>query len=716
MLFKKCQISILVILAICFSFVSPINAGFDDDVDGHGDCDWDMDNGCGWIPVPLFWPDFDFHRGRALVQMPGTTVAVAVPAPAVPVVQKQCAVQQTQAQVQSQVDVKADAQCDAQAGAQIDAQADAQTGVEIKRLPDAQEPIDLTGMEEVKLPFPHAELAPSLDKHGRRVIKLDHGSKENPQMVYDHGLLHIGLLLGAAIVEPHTGIQFNFLSKWQLTKGEWSLRYAANYEDACKMKWGKAPKKISDFDKWEIGDWQRKNGIVGLTLYAGVGWFSADARAGAMVRGVWSRTIEKSSETLIRVGFTREVEGGPVARLQLVPLQKSEVRRLYNSEDTRVYLFDISVEDDRKALEYILNRNMLPAKSSAEELVNEGKGSKLTTRDVSRKRTTVTPMSFGIPFIFRMRYSNYNDSMVSVINNNRNDADTVITAKSYLRQRMHRHVNGRRHEYKKWKHFMHTHQHFDRSFAGIVATAYAPSDRDTIVDRTRHLDVQVSFSHDNVKVKKVNKYLKRISASVGLNDVVLDTDYKKGKRIGNVQINYKLKVGDKALKSIVTGQEKKKRIFTKLAHNVVDDYFVGPNADPHGLCDSSHPRLRQRCIRKYHEETIDALRDIEKYLHKLKKEKVEESDKKSAKYLALISKKLATNQFVLHTFLRTLPHKETGYGKLEVFGQGFIAKRIPTDPNKDRGDIFDRDDVLDDGDLVIDRERTNAGEEGNDLI
>lgn len=44
------------------------------------------------------------------------------------------------------------------------------------------------------------------------------------------------------------------------------------------MKRAKSPKKISDFDTWELGDWMRKNRILGCTLYTGFGWATADAR------------------------------------------------------------------------------------------------------------------------------------------------------------------------------------------------------------------------------------------------------------------------------------------------------------------------------------------------------------------------------------------------------------------------------------------------------
>ena len=661
----KCQISIVVILAICLTGISPIFAGTDDDDGDHNG--WDLSIGGGLMAVPIFWPDFDYHRGRAPIQLPGTTTPAALP------LAKQ--VSQQEQLLGSQTDL-------------------------------VDQP------QQNKPSFPQVSEKPALDIYnGKQVVHLEHGTKNNPYLVYDQGLVHLGALVGATFVHPPTFLQATVLTKLQWTRGEWAHRYAENHEAASKMKWAKTPKKVSDFETWEIGDWTRKNGISGFTIYAGVAVMATDARAGGITRGIWSRTIQKVGETLIRISLTRETESGPIARVQALPMTKMETREVSNTEDTRVYLFDLTKEDDRKAVELVLDKNMLPAKSLADDLAEDGMGTLLTTRQIKRERNTDTPFSIGIPFLARARWAKHKDSAASTITNHRDDTATTITSKAYLHQTMHRHVNApKKNKGKKWKYFMHSHQHYNRSYAGIAAVKTNQGDKNSVAARTRHLDVQILFSHDNAKVEKFNKYAERISRKIGLSDVLLDTDYQTDARIGFVQIVYKLKVGNDALRQLIEDNANEE-LFTERAHEMIDDYFFIEH-DPHSLCDFSDSMVRLRCIEDARKDAIKSLAKIEKYLLKLYQDDVEASDEQTARYLAKIARELSTSHFVLQTFLLSLPEKENGYGRLEIYGEQFLAKRLAVDPRVNHKVDLAAEDVLEEeNNILLDWNRIDAAED-----
>lgn len=686
---------ILAVLALCVGNFSVVNAGTDDDCD---DGNHDGDFICGLIPVPVFFPDFDAHGGRALTQLPA-------PLPVQKCV-KQVAVKQCQVPTK---------------GKQVDDPAVIPTLLPVANAGDATAANDADSDSESSSssdedkPFPHERDSTYVDPFNRNVITLDHGSRKNRFLVGDSRIYHVGALIGIAGVDPHSGAQVSLLTKLQHTRARWANRLAYSYADAREMKWGETPKKAKDFDSWEFGDWMRKNGIVGVNTYVGGGWVTVDARVGVLMRGIWSRHIQKIGQNLIRVTFTREKEKGKLARAQLMPSQKTEIKHVDNDEETKVYIFDISREDEAKALEDLLNKNMLPAKDFAEELAEDEKATVLTTRTVERKRKSTTPFQFGMPVMFRCRTSKHNDRSVSSITNHRNDHETVISSKAYLHQDFYRHINlPKRKSNKKWKYFSHTHQSYNRSYAGSVVETGEMGLKGSIAAASRHLHVQIQFSHDNAKVKKVNQYSDRISRKIGVNDFVIDTKYEKDARIGNVVIAYTMKVSNDALEHLIGKNSTVMRsLFIEKADELIDHYFYTLR-DPHELNSHDNYRLKQRRIRKIREETHESLMAIENYLLKLNQPKVRASARESALYIAKLARELSTNHFVLHSFILALPPNPTGYGKLEISGERFLAKRFNVDPTGPQG--VDTADHGDDNDFIVDWANIDVNEEGNDFF
>lgn len=659
---NKKSISFLLGLTLSTANISPIYAGTDDGDGGEQDNDFtDF-----IVPYPIIFPDFDAHRGRKLVQLPGTDIP------------DQCQIQQDQCQ----------------------------------KL-DAGQTVDVEG--DTLEPFPHVrKKALKPDPHGRQVITLDHGNVANPFMIYDEGHHHVGLLLGVGAVEPHSSVGVNILSKWQRTKGSWAQRLGPNYTEAKDMKRGKTPKKASHFDKWQLGDSMRKTGIAGLTLYGGLSVASADARAGGFLRGIWARNIQKMSANLIRVTFTREREEGPLTRLQVLPLEKSEMRKTHNQELSRVYLFDLNNDKERKALERLLKKNILPAENSVQNIADEGEATLLTSRNIKRQKVSKTPFQAGIPFIVRYRTTRHIDKPSTVILNHRNGHETKSKSKAYLKQSNHRYINAKKpNGDKRRRYFTHTHQHYNRAYAGTAVSGFNHSQKD--LSRDGYLHVQVSFSHDNPKVKKVNKYLNTFWRKIGIKDFVIDTNYEENARIGYVELNYNLKVGPEALAKLSSVTQSNKDVFKGVATMLMDDYFNNQK-DPFKLCDSSHDSLKKRCIVNERERTLESLKNVHKYINKLNKDKVKNSSSSMANYLAKIARELSTNHFVLHTFITSLPENPNGYSKLEIFGERFLGKRFNVDPNKTQGVDESVADSVEEELYTVDWDKDNLANEGNEIF
>lgn len=670
----------LLLMAIfSMSIVLPIFAGDDDD--------FDLDGGFDGIPivgypVPIFIPYLDGHSGRALVQMPAPVAAAPIALQAKPV-----------AKVEQEEPLQEKGAVEEQAAAEDQA----------------------TAQEEAQV-FPHETKKPMSDpKFNRQVVTLDHGCPNNPYQVCDHGLFHLGALVGAGVVEPHSGVQGNLISRWQKAKGKWSHRWAHSYDDAKKMKWGKTPKKAKDFDTWEIGDWMRKNGIADLTVYGGVSWATADVRGGGLVQGTWSRHIQKLGKNLIRVSFTKEKGVGGTARVQALPLEKTEGKKVKNFEESKVFLFDLQNKEERKALKAVLKKRVLRGGKRAKKLAEKNGATMLTSRKIKRSKDTSTPFSAGIPFMVRYRSSHHRDKPVVKIVNHRNGNMTTIKSRAYLQQNMHRYLNFRN-KGKKWKYFKYSHQHYNRAFAGSIVNFSTEDGVNAQKQNERHLNVQISFSHDRAKVKKVNKYVRKFSKHIGINDFVLDTGYKKGARIGYVELVYSLKVGPEALEQLVADAVSYNSLFTNFAHDSITNYFNTLN-DPHNIC-RSHIKNRYLCIKHTRYKTLKSLKRIERNLRRLGDEKVMKSRSRSAKLLAKIARELSTNHFVLHSFLLALPRNDDGYGKLEIFGERFLAKKFSVDPGlmqSERNDVSTYGQEDEDEVLSLDWHKTDALEEGGIL-
>lgn len=163
MLINKCATKIFFIFVLCCSYISPLFSGGDDDCgDDYG---FDLSLGGGFTAFPSCFPDIDKDKGRAIVKMRGTDVPVAL-----------------------DVDLAA-----AQKPLQGQAQ-DKAAG------PDAKQ-------AQVAAPAPvYQSLPPVMLVNGKKALVLDHGDEDSPYMVVDSSVLHLGLLMGGSIREPHSNI------------------------------------------------------------------------------------------------------------------------------------------------------------------------------------------------------------------------------------------------------------------------------------------------------------------------------------------------------------------------------------------------------------------------------------------------------------------------------------------------------------------------------
>jgi hypothetical protein len=653
MKFLKFQILIFYIFISVFRPISPLWAGYDDDIESCDDHSCDMDDIL--IPVPLVFPIFNAYRGRAIIQMPGPAVILA------PIYQA----------VAQHMD---------------DQGSQEQT---ISAMPNS----NVSEINKNRDNFSHETDKPRKDeKHNRKTIRLDHGTPSNPCHVSDHGLVQGGVVAKISVIEPHSGTKASLRSKWTYTRNNWANRFAANNNDARNMKWGKTPRKASDFDSWEIGDWIRKGGIAGAGLYLGAGWLiGLNGRGGVELYGTWTRQIQKIAENVIRVTLTRETKGGPVA-IARAGIVRSEINRVINQETTRDYLFDLDIKEERNALEDLLNKNILPAKDLAEKLAEDDQATKLTTKHVIGSRSSNTPFQIGIPLICRYRICKYIDRPVTTTIDHRNGRETTVNVKAYLHQKTHLHINRPGHKHRKWKYFPYTSQYYNKTYAGSVVAKIDPQDKDTI-NIARYLRVQVTYSHDNVKVKAANKYSDKIAAAVGINDYIIDLGYKNNARIGHLQIHYTLDVPNQQLEELIT-KNAKQELLINAALDAIDDYFY-VQKDPHNMCDRSSAKKLARCIKEIRFETKAAAIYVGNRLLALNKKQVRESVTLSTKYLAKIAKGLATNQFILQSFLKALPDYDDGYARLEIYGEQVSAKRLQID----QGMIDLESEISDEGDL-----------------
>jgi hypothetical protein len=641
----KFQILILYAFLSVFAPVTPLWAGYDDDNDSNcDDQSCDMDDVL--IPVPMVFPIFDAYRGRSIIQMP---------APAV-ILDPIC---------------KAVSQQIVEQGGKVD-----QGPMHIIEMAHIEndDTSDSSSDSDDENVFRHETDKPRKDKsHNRKSIRMAHGSPSNPCHVSDHGLVQGGIVAKISVIEPHSGTKASLRSKWTYTRNNWANRYAENNSDARNMKWGKTPRKAADFDSWEIGDWIRKGGIAGAGLYLGAGWLvGLNGRAGVELSGTWTRQIQKIAENVIRVTLTRETKGGPIARAR-AGIVRSQVNRVINHETTRDYLFDLDIKEERKALERLLNKNILPAKNLAEKLSEDDKATKLTTKHIIGNRSTNTPFQIGIPLIYRYRIAKHIDRPVTTTIDHRTGKESTVSVKAYLHQRTHLHINRPGHENRKWKYFPYTNQHYNKTYAGSVVIKTDPKDKDHS-DIARYLRVQITYSHDNVKVKAANEYSDKIAAAVGINDHIIDLGYKTHARIGHLQIHYTLDVPNEQLEELII-KNAKNELLIQPALDAIDDYFYVQN-DPHNMCEHHSNTQREKCIEKIRLETNSAAIYVGNRLLALNKKQVRKSVALSTKYLAKISRGLATNQFILQSFLKALPAYDAGYAKLEIYGEQVLAKRL----------------------------------------
>jgi hypothetical protein len=746
------QISSCLLFLLCVNPFSPCLAGNDDDA--ADDFGMEGDSGGTIYPlygfVPIFIPDVDQERGRGIVQLPPAHLP-PMPPPVIPMMppleQGQLPVFPGQdLQLNPDIDVvnddfsfngfsenpsNSDYSLNSFSPDPLPVPLIIPEGDQDQGRGAVQEPSDLPPART----FPHRLKDPRIDeKYGRQVITLDGGSPDNPYQICDRGMFYLGALLGVGFVEPHSWVQFNVLSKWKLTSGNSSHRRAENYDQGVSRKWAKYPKKVEHFDEWKVGDWIRRNGNFSLALYAGVSYFAPDMRIGLMSEVVESIHFKKLGPQQIRVSITKEAGGGVVARAQLLPFQKGEAKDVGNLERTRVYIFNIAKDDERKALDDLVQRNVIFAGKEAYHAAKHNNATLLTSRYIKRHKTTFTPVQGGVPILARGRISWHVDRYRTAITTHRGDTKYNFTAKAYYKQSTYRHKNFKMnrgsHKGKSWRNFMDKHRHYNRAYQGGVVKAPRtnvdellnqgarkdgvwqftnanPLKKDNqIIDfnlikeaapiplivrpNQRYLHMQRSFTNDRVQAKEVNGYIKTILKKIGVNDYMVDSGYKKSAMVGYIEITWNLRVGPNAIGQIASEAALNKNLFKDTANELIDDYFSKTDDefknDPHSIC-RSHIKNTNLCQRMVRHETQSSLLVIAKKLRSLEKHKIAKSATKTSSRLAAIAKELSTNQFVLQAFIKKLRPNSDGYGRLQIFGERVLGREFNTDPGQNMREL-----------------------------
>ena len=476
---------IFLILFTCY--LPPLFCGGDSESgDGFDNEDDDVDGtGIEIFGIPILFPYVDYHRGRKLIQLPPKL------APFVPIFEKDNLLSKINKEV-----------------------------------------------SDDKIPDPEI-----LDEYNRKIYSLNHGDPNNPYLILDHGTLNIGILGGISFSDTQTYVlQYNLLAKIFYTSGGWSEREADSYNEAKNLKQLKVPSKAKDFDSWNNGDDMYINGSMVISIYAGISAYIADARAGGILMGNWSKHITKLDNNLVRIAFTKEGGFGVAARIQALPLTKIEGKKLKDWEGTLVFDFDRSTEDGKKALKHALNNRILLKKQDTDE----DNVTLLTTRTSGRNKSSRN-LQIGMPFIARARASYHKINISQETINERNNKKTTIASKGYMKQKAYRYVNiPKNNKDKKWQHFTYTNFHYNKISEGCAKVVKNDTTKE-IKRSDIKLAVEISFTHDKVKVKEADDYKKDIAKQVGINNFVIDLGYEKDYQIGYVGLTYRLNVNTEAL-------------------------------------------------------------------------------------------------------------------------------------------------------------------------
>lgn len=564
--------------------------------------------------------------------------------------------------------------------------------------------------------FPHRLLNPRIDeKYGRTVITLEGGSPDNPYQVCDRTMFYVGALIGVGFVEPHSWVQFNAISKWKYTRSKATFRSFDNYDDAIRVKKLKYPEKVEDFDTWKSADWLRRNGMVSLSASLGISYFLPDVRAGALGEYEVSARFEKDGK-LIRVSLTYEVNIGAIARAQIVPLQKAEAKDQGVYENTRVYVYDLTKDNERNDLDDLVRRNILRTRNAADKDVKDGDATLLTTRIIKRHKSTFTPLQVGFPIIVRAHKTWKIDRYQTKITT-KSGIDYKFRAKAHYVNTTFRNLNFKKfrgsHKGKSRRHFTHHHREYNRGFqGGVVKPPRFKGDDHKLqmvvksdgsfhyVERKRtdeemqrfrnqrYIQVQYHYFNDRVDAKTVNSYVKKFNKKVGVNHYMVDSGYRSNAEIGDATVRWDLRVGPNAIDYItknIVESDNYKHFFKPTANELINEYFAkrtdGFKNDPHKIC-RSRVKHTEACIWLVRHKTQRTLVSLAKKLKRLEKESIVKSSSKTTEILADIAKDLGTNQFVLQAFLFELPPNLDGYGRLQVFGERILARRFNTDPGK----------------------------------
>lgn len=197
------------------------------------------------------------------------------------------------------------------------------------------------------------------------VIDHDPEGPDQKYKVTTQRVKNYGLLFGLSVWFGVFGV--SALGKYMHVNEKVGMFAADSREDAVSSHVAEKPKSVDDLEKWKIGQYIKYSLYNNLYFLGGTSITVTDVRGGSYQRGRWTVKIQKLSETYYRFSLQKAHGLGGVARFQPVPLTSFKGVRLAEAEDAYVFVFDISSERSRDALnKAIKERDISDAQKIAE--------------------------------------------------------------------------------------------------------------------------------------------------------------------------------------------------------------------------------------------------------------------------------------------------------------------------------------------------------------
>lgn len=556
---------------------------------------------------------------------------------------------------------------------------------------------------------------------------LDPGECDDCFKVRKHAATNAGLILLVNATEPHSYVSGRLYGKCMFSSKKQSIQAGCNQKEARNthdIYFKDILKEMKDYKKygennyrerWSVNDTKRKTGISTLTLYGGVGYFTADANLGAFLQGQWSKKIKKISQYRYYVAFTREGGGGLLAKLQtIIPLSKLEGFQFYNGEYTMSFTFDIRTKEGRKGLKAAINNRILAdmrikqlkKQNDLAKVMNGQQGAELldvasgelgendlawrrdiegivpiTSRLNTRKKTTLHGQA-GVPFLGRGRSSTHKEKLHKRVRVFRNNAVKDVKSKTYIRQSAWRHINipFLLPYDKKWSNFPSTHSHYNTMYQGIARHAIFEDDIQSSIER--ELRMQASYSNDNVTAGKFAKKKERIAKKIGLNTIRPELPYASKREIGSAAAYYRLRLREEDISNLIAKVVENENVLIETADALINRYVsdgVNDFDDPYNLFRGTFTN-KELTLSYVKWVTKRKLKAITRWLKQLDKSKIAASKSKTSTLLAKVSKAMGKNQFVLQSVLQQVATEENRLGLFTLAGEEFRKKTYVADP------------------------------------